>query len=174
MAAMRQCEMCGFGATTKCDYCSALVCPEHCENVAVDKGRKEGYIVLQACNACTPEAIRVRREREEQAERVRSEREEQAEAARGEEDRNNRLALLDEVIADPATPPGQRAKAHLKVTFIKYELYIALLIVCMVGFGLLLFAFWAIMCIGFAIDGSESFEFYDCGGKPIDRLLGFF
>ncbi len=162
MAAMRECGMCEFAATWKCQECMTLVCPEHVENVVVPKGRKEGFIVLPTCVECTPEAKQLRREIEQQCE-----------TARGEEDRNNRLALLDQVIADPTTPLDQRAKAHLKVTFIKYELYIALLIVCIVGFGLLLFAFWAIMCIGFAIDGSESFEFYDCGGKPIDRLLGF-
>ena len=174
MAAMRQCEMCDFGATVKCDYCSALVCLEHCENVAVDKGRKEGYIVLQACMACTPEAMRVRSERAQRAERVRSEREEQAEAARGEEDRNNRLALLDKVIADPTTPLDRRAKAHLKVTFIKYEVYILLLVVCTVGIGLLLLMVWAGMCTAFAIGGnSESAAFYYCG-NPVDHLLRFF
>ncbi len=160
---MRKCEMCAFGATVKCDYCSALVCPEHYENVTVDKGRKEGCIVLQACMACTPEAMRVR-----------SERQQQAETARREEDRNNRLALLDQAIADPTTALGQRAQAHVDATFIKYGDYITLLIVLLIGIGLLLLMFWVMMCPALALDGSnELFEIFHCGKQPVDLLRRF-
>ncbi len=165
---LRACEMCDFGATAKCDYCSVLVCPEHYENVVVDKGRKEGCIVLQACPACTPEAQRVRRERADRAQQVRHEQQEQQEQARGEEDRNSRLALLDQVITAPTTPLGARAKAHADVALIKYGDVFFGLVGCMTFIALLfllLRLFYIVAhdaCCVFELDGSESF--YNCAG----------
>ncbi len=163
MAAMRQCEMCRFGATTKCDYCSALVCPEHYENVAVKKGYKEGSIVLQACVACTPEAMRVR---EERAERAR--------AAREAADRKARLLLLERTIADPTTPLDRRAEALAHVAFVKYVDYISLLILCAIGIGLLLLTFWTMMCTVFVIDDDSALvTIFHCGEHPIELLCRF-